>query len=174
MSPDAVRNRLPHFGTGAWFEMTTSTSTHVVGPAGSDLQSRLDLAAAPPRLRGVLFAAHAEIVDDIHVASRWLGEFHRAAQDAARSGAPLVVLVDQRDLLGQRGAASAVLATGLVSGVRAYAMEGARQGWSACVVAVDAHADDSRLIETLQFATTVRQDGGVLVVGHTLQGRVIP
>jgi len=60
---------------------------------------------------------------------------------AAQAGESLVYVVKQDDLLGRRGAGNAMVATGLLSAARTAALEGARNGWTANVVAYDEGAD---------------------------------
>ena len=62
--------------------------------------------------------------------------FHRC-QAAARDGEPVVFVLSQEDLLGQRGAPGAMLANALLSGMRTLAAEGVH----ANAVAVGADAD---------------------------------
>lgn len=67
-------------------------------------------------------------------------EVSRAAAQAEES---IVYVVHQDDLLGRRGAGNAMVATGLLSAARTAALEGARKGWAANVVAYDQDADRS-------------------------------
>lgn len=59
-----------------------------------------------------------------------------SSQEAARAEAPVVYVVHGADLLGQRGAPSAMLATGLLSAARTAAIELSRKGAAVNVVAV--------------------------------------
>jgi hypothetical protein len=61
----------------------------------------------------------------------------RRSQAAARDGEPIVFVLSQEDLLGQRGAPAAMLANALLSGMRTLAAEGHR----ANAVAVGPDAD---------------------------------
>ena len=70
-----------------------------------------------------------------------LAELTRAFE-AARSVAQgdeesIVYVVRQDDLLGRRGAGNALVACGLLSAARTAALEGARKGWTANVIAFD-------------------------------------
>jgi len=67
-------------------------------------------------------------------------ELSRAAAQAEES---IVYVVRQDDLLGRRGSGNAMVATGLLSAARTAALEGARKGWAANVVAYDQGADRS-------------------------------
>jgi hypothetical protein len=70
-----------------------------------------------------------------------LADAFRRAQAAARDGEPIVFVLSQEDLLGQRGAPSAILANALLSGMRTLAAEGHR----ANAVAVGADTDPEDL-----------------------------
>lgn len=59
-----------------------------------------------------------------------------ASQKAARNDLPIVYVVHGDDLLGRRGAPSAMVATGLLSAARTAAIELARAGTPVNVVAV--------------------------------------
>lgn len=62
------------------------------------------------------------------------------ARNAAQAEQNFVFVVHHDDLLGKRGLGNAMVATGLLSAARTAALEGARKGWTANVVA---HDDDS-------------------------------
>ncbi len=82
-------------------------------------------------------------VADPPVAEDWpaiLAQFREAfdlTRTALAAGAPVVYVVDERDLLGQRGPAAAVAATGLLSGARAAAFEMRKAGVPVNVVATE-------------------------------------
>ena len=60
-----------------------------------------------------------------------------AARSVAQVEESIVYVVRQDDLLGRRGAGNAMVACGLLSAARTAALEGARKGWTANVVAFD-------------------------------------
>jgi len=60
-----------------------------------------------------------------------------AARSVAQGEESIVYVVRQDDLLGRRGAGNAMVACGLLSAARTAALEGARKGWTANVVAFD-------------------------------------
>jgi hypothetical protein len=100
-----------------------------------------DLGAA---LQGVAGADGALVfVADPAVGEDWpsiLAQFREAfdlTRAALGAGAPVVYVVDQRDLLGQRGPAAAMAATGLLSGARAAAFEMRRAGVPVNVIATE-------------------------------------
>lgn len=65
--------------------------------------------------------------------------FHRC-QAAARDGEPVIFVLSQEDLLGQRGAPGAILANALLSGMRTLAAEGVQA--NAVAVGPDADPED--------------------------------
>ena len=73
-----------------------------------------------------------------------LDELTRAfevSRSSAQNQGSIVYVVGQDDLLGRRGAGNAMVACGLLSAARTAALEGARKGWTANVVAFDDAAD---------------------------------
>jgi hypothetical protein len=60
-----------------------------------------------------------------------------AARSVAQGEESIVYVVRQDDLLGRRGPGNAMVACGLLSAARTAALEGARKGWTANVVAFD-------------------------------------
>lgn len=82
------------------------------------------------------------VVDARHEVATWeeargvMLDAFRASQEAARAEAPIVYIVHGSDLLGQRGAPSAMVATGLLSAARTAAIELSRKGAVVNVVAV--------------------------------------
>jgi hypothetical protein len=73
------------------------------------------------------------------VESALLDAFRRC-QAAARDGEPIVFVLSQQDLLGQRGAPGAMLANALLSGMRTLAAEG--HAANAIATGPDAGAED--------------------------------
>ncbi len=80
-----------------------------------------------------------------------------AARSVAQGEESIVYVVRQDDLLGRRGAGNAMVACGLLSAARTAALEGARKGWTANVVAFD-EADRS-VVEA--WADRLLDDGSV-------------
>src|SRR5690606_9598118 len=81
-----------------------------------------------------------DTVDDWDAARSRLLEAFRLSQEAATAERPIVYVVHGDDLLGRRGAPSAMVATGLLSAARTAAIELARSRVPVNVVAV---ADDT-------------------------------
>ena len=91
-------------------------------------------------MSGVIHWAE-EVGDDW---SQVLGELTRAfevSRASAQAEESFVYVVRQDDLLGRRGPGNAMVATGLLSAARTAALEGARKGWTANVVAFDQGID---------------------------------
>ena len=79
--------------------------------------------------------------DDFAGVEAALADAFRRCQAAARDGEPIVFVLSQEDLLGQRGVPGAILANALLSGMRTLAAEGHK----ANAVAVGADADPEDL-----------------------------
>lgn len=111
--------------------------------------------SVPSSAEGFLFWMEAigdswdEVADELRAA--FIG-----SQDAARNGASIVYVVRNDDLLGRSGSGRAMVSAGLVSGARTAAMEGARKGWTANVVAYD---EDIPPETVLQRAQAILKDG---------------
>lgn len=107
-----------------------------------------------------------------------LAELTRAfevSREAAVEERSLVYVVRQDDLLGRRGAGNAIVATGLLSAARTAALEGARKGWTANVVAFDVDSDPATVDA---WAQRLLEDGGVtgeiVRVGTGHVGKALP
>jgi len=90
-----------------------------------------------------------------------LAELTRAfemSRSSAQAEASIVYVVLQDDLLGRRGSGNAMVACALLSAARTAALEGARKGWTANVVAFDEDADRSAVEE---WARRLLDDGAV-------------
>jgi len=80
-----------------------------------------------------------------------------ASRSVAQDEESIVYVVRQDDLLGRRGAGNAMVACGLLSAARTAALEGARKGWTANVVAFD--EEDPSVAEG--WARRLLDDGSV-------------
>ena len=90
-----------------------------------------------------------------------LAELTRAfevSRSSAQNEGSIVYVVRQDDLLGRRGAGNAMVACGLLSAARTAALEGARKGWTANVVAFDEEAERA-IVE--EWAHRLLDDGAV-------------
>ena len=79
-------------------------------------------------------------------------------RSSAQNEGSIVYVVRQDDLLGRRGAGNAMVACGLLSAARTAALEGARKGWTANVLAFDEVADRAMVEE---WARRLLDDGAV-------------
>jgi hypothetical protein len=98
------------------------------------------------------------------------------SRTAAQNGESFVYVVHHDDLLGRRGAGNAMVATGLLSAARTAAIEGARKGWTANVLAFDDDSDPElvdgwadRLAED-SFGVT----GELIRLGSSHLGKALP
>jgi hypothetical protein len=91
-----------------------------------------------------------------------LADAFRRSQEAARNAEPIVFVLSQEDLLGQRGVPGAILANALLSGMRTLAAEGHR----ANAVAVGADADPEDLQHWIAQLEAGRGVTGELVHVH--------
>lgn len=96
-----------------------------------------------------------------------------AMRGAVQAGRPVVVLLDDRDLLGQRSVGDAAVATGLLGLVRALALEGAREGWQVNAVS---HRDDAEPVAPAlaALAGAPGLTGQLLRCGSEHLGKVLP
>jgi hypothetical protein len=99
-----------------------------------------------------------------------LADAFRRSQAAAREGEPIVFVLSQADLLGQRGAPGAMLANALLSGMRTLAAE----GHDANAVAVGPDADPEDLQHWIGQLAAGRGVNGELVRVHAAQVGKIP
>ena len=134
-----------------------------------------DALAADSGPDGVVLAADPEPPADWAALERELLRFFRASREAFESDAPIVYVLSQADLLGQRGALGAMRAGALLSAARTLALEGARAGLRVNAVALGEAADPA------SAATWIRHllmDGGVsgelVRVDAAHAGKVLP
>ncbi len=80
----------------------------------------------------------SEVSDEWASVAAELKEAFDQTQVATRAGGPVVYVVDGDDLLGRNGVGGAMVANGLLSAARTLALETARSGVPANVLAVDA------------------------------------
>lgn len=100
------------------------------------LAETLKLASVP--LDALVFVASSDVSDEWASVSDELKEAFDQTQVAARAGGPVVYVVDGDDLLGRSGVGRAMVACALLSAARTLALETARSGVTANVVAVGA------------------------------------
>jgi NAD(P)-dependent dehydrogenase (short-subunit alcohol dehydrogenase family) len=106
------------------------------------------------------------------VAPALTGAFVKA-REALEAGRPVAVVVDARDLLGQRSPLDAAVATGLMGMVRTLGIEGAKPGWRVNVVA-GGEGDEAVVEETVEMLAGSSLTGQLLQVGGANLGKVVP
>jgi hypothetical protein len=84
----------------------------------------------------------------------------------------VVVVLDDRDLLGQGTVADAALATGMLGLVRAFALEGARAGWR--VNALTHRGEEAAAEDHLGHLAGGQLSGQLIRIGTEHLGRVWP
>lgn len=95
---------------------------------------------------------------------------------AAQNEESFVFVVHHDDLLGRRGAGNAMVATGLLSAARTAAIEGARKGWAANVVAYDDDSDPELIEEWAERLATDSHGvtGELIRLGASHLGKALP
>lgn len=88
-----------------------------------------------------VFNATDPVADWETARERMLAAF-RVSQAAAQDGTPIVYVVHADDLLGRRGAPSAMVATGLLSAARTAAIELTKAGVPVNVLAIGDDTDE--------------------------------
>jgi len=112
-------------------------------------------------MSGPLVIRQQPTAGDIGAIDGQLTDAFAQMRSAVLDGRPVVVVLEDRDLLGQGHPADAAVATALLGIVRAFALEGARDGWR--VNAVARRGEDAPVDDAI---------GGVLAV-PTLSGQLI-
>lgn len=96
-------------------------------------------------------------------------------QEAAQAESPIIYVVHGADLLGRRGAPSAMVATGLLSAARTAAIELSRKGATVNVVAV---GDDTHAAVTARWVLNLTDPGGptgeLVRLGPSHLGKALP
>lgn len=111
-----------------------------------------DLDRIGPALTAVFAEVRAAVLDDV----------------------PVVLVLDDRDLLGQGTVGDAGVATGLLGLSRALALEGAKPGWRLNVVSHRGDAYGSAVGEAVSWIGASTLSGQLIRVGTDHLGRVSP
>lgn len=117
-----------------------------------------------------------EVGDDWGAVRDELRRAFEMSRTAAQAEESFVYVVHHDDLLGRRSAGDAMVATGLLSAARTAALEGARKGWTANVVAYDDDADPDiveRWAERLA-ADSEGLTGELIRIGPAHLGKALP
>lgn len=121
--------------------------------------------------KGLVYDASASDPADWDALEKELDEVFRLTQEAVLAGDPIVYVVHEPSIWGHAAPLRAALATALMGGARSAAVEGARNGLAANVVATDERVDPAQLANTIDFLLTSGLTGQVLTCGTTHLGR---
>jgi hypothetical protein len=117
----------------------------------------------------------SEVGDDWPEVLAELTRAFEVARNAAIEERSFVYVVRQDDLLGRRGPGNAMVATGLLSAARTAALEGARKGWTANVLAIDPESDPALVMEWAHhLLDTDGVTGELLRIGSGHIGKALP
>lgn len=93
-------------------------------------------------------------------------------RDAVGDARPVVVVLDARDLMGQRDPLDAAVATGLLGMVRTFGIEGAKPGWRVNAVAGGEGEEAAVEATVATIATAEHVTGQLISVGGANLGKV--
>lgn len=121
------------------------------------------------------FVLIATETGDWSAARQTLGAAYTSSQAAARQSSPVVYVVHIDDLLGRRGAPSAMMATGLLSAARTLAVEGSRRRVPVNVLAIE---DDTDAADAARWIVRLLEPGGpigeLVRLGPSHLGKTLP
>lgn len=103
-----------------------------------------------------------------------LTEAFAAVKEAVSAERPVVILVEDGDLLGQGAVVDASVATGLLGLARAFALEGAKPGWRVNVVSHRGADDLVAAREAAGWLAGSDLSGQLIRVGTAHLGKVWP
>ncbi len=115
----------------------------------------------------------ATVGEDLDAVTPALTAAFLETRAALEAGRPVAVVLDARDLLGQRSPPDAAIATGLLGMARTLAIEGAKPGWRVNVVA-GGEGEEAAVAEALATLAGSSLSGQVLQVGGANLGKVVP
>ena len=125
--------------------------------------------------QGLVFWADQTLGEDWEDVSEEMTEAFTLTREAARAGAPVVYVVESADLLGKQGAGKAMVATGLLSAARDLAMESARAGIPANVLATVEDADPETVATWIAWLMDHPGTTGELIrLGSIHLGKALP
>jgi hypothetical protein len=111
---------------------------------------------------------------DLDSVTKVLTEAFAAVKEAVSAERPVVVLVEDGDLLGQGEIIDASVATGLLGLVRAFALEGAKPGWRVNAVSHRGADDLVAAREAAEWLAGSDLSGQLIRVGTAHIGKVWP
>ncbi len=124
---------------------------------------------APP-----LLLRQAELGEDLDAIATELTAAFEAIRDAVVAERPVVILVDDADLLGQGDVADAALATGLLGLARSFALEGAKRGWKVNTVSHRGAEQEQAAADAAAWLAASGLSGQLVRAGTDHLGRVWP
>lgn len=117
----------------------------------------------------------AEVSDEWGEIRAELERAFRMSREAARAEESFVYVVHQDDLLGRHGAGNAMVACGLLSAARSAALEGARKGWTANVVAYEEGVTPEQVDRWVErMLDTADVTGELIRIGPSHLGKALP
>ena len=123
----------------------------------------------------LVFVANSEVSDEWTAVLDELTAAYELSQTAVRAGGPIVYLVDGDDLLGRRGAGSAMVACGLLSAARSLALETSRAGVPVNVIASGAGMTHVSLRSWIELLCGLGSPNGELIrLGADHLGKALP
>ncbi|MFA6577311.1 MAG: hypothetical protein WCS84_17945 [Nocardioides sp.] len=121
--------------------------------------------------KGLVYDASVSDPADWAALEAELDTVFRLTQQAVLAGEPIVYVIHEPAIWGHATPLRSALATALMGGMRSAAVEGARAGLAANVVATDVDVDPARLADAIEFLLTSGLTGQVLTCGTTHLGR---
>ena len=121
-----------------------------------------------------LLVEQPELNGDLDRLTEALTAAFAEAKGAVLDDRSVVFLLDDRDLLGQRGVVEAALATGILGLMRALALEGARPGWRLNAVSGRGEEDVEQVWASARWLAESTLSGQLIRVGTAQIGKVCP
>jgi hypothetical protein len=115
-----------------------------------------------------------DLREDLDAVSPVLTRAFGDVRKAVLAGRPVVLVLNDRDLLGQGTVIGAAVATGLLGLARAVALEGAKQGWRINLVTCSESVMEEALEDSIAWVGASPLSGQLLRVGTAHLGRVSP
>jgi hypothetical protein len=122
----------------------------------------------------VLVLRQPSLGDDLDGVTAALTAAFAEIRAAVLAERPVILVLDDRDLLGQGGVVDAALATGMLGLVRAFALEGVKPGWRVNAVTHRGDPEASAVVETAAWVGDSGLSGQLLRVGTDHLGKVWP
>lgn len=121
-----------------------------------------------------LIVRQPRLGDDLDAVTASLTAAFTQIRSAVLDERPVVVVIDDRDLLGQGTVVDAGVATAMLGLVRAFALEGAKPGWKVNAVTHRGGAEEREVEGAIAWLGSSGLSGQLLRVGTDHLGRVWP